>query len=147
MTAALAVAPLAAAPLAANPSSGGSVFSGILPLLLIVVAFYFFVIRPGRNRQRQAQQLQSALQPGQEVMTGSGAYGRVVEIADDSVLLEMAPGVRVRWARGAVSRVLNATGSDVYDASGTPAAEDSTVDLTTHDSTDYPDDPERRPGH
>ena len=142
MTASLAAATLAGAPLAAKQSSGGGAFGLLLPLLLIV-AFYFLLIRPQRNRMKQAQQLQSQVQVGQEVMTTSGLYGRVVALAEDSVVLEVAPGVEMRYARGAVARVITPVEPDEYDVDETPAGApgSTTVDLTDHDN---PDDPERR---
>ncbi len=91
---------------ATSSSSGGSALSALLPLILLGAAFYFLVIRPTRNRQRQATSLQSRLQVGQQVMTTSGMYGRIEALEDDVVVLEPSPGVSLRFARAAVSRVL-----------------------------------------
>lgn len=80
--------------------------SQLLLPLLIVVALYFLFLRPQRNRQRAAQQLANSIQPGQRVVTTAGMYATVVELDDKSVLLEVAPGVEVRYVRQAVSRVV-----------------------------------------
>ena len=61
--------------------------------MLILVAFYLLIIRPQRARAKAAQQLQDSLAPGVEVMTTAGLYGTLTEIRDDSVLLEVSPGV------------------------------------------------------
>ncbi len=85
----------------------GNDLLGLLPLLLIVLFFFLFVIRPARARQREAMQLQSRLAPGQHVMTTSGMFATVVAVEDDAVLLEIGPGVTCRWARPAIGRILD----------------------------------------
>lgn len=79
----------------------------LLPFLLIILVFWFLVIRPARNQQKKLAQTQSSLQVGSEVMLGSGFYGRVVEIGDETLQLELAPGTVVRVARQAVVRVIS----------------------------------------
>ena len=78
----------------------------ILPLLLIVLAFWFLVIRPARKRQQDTARVQSSVDVGTEVMLGSGIYGTVVAVADDTLQLEVAPGTIVKVARQAVGRVI-----------------------------------------
>jgi preprotein translocase subunit YajC len=114
--------------LAAN-SSGGSSFLPLLFILLIFGAMYFLFIRPQQRRNRDLQAMQSRLGPGDEVMTGSGVYGTVTEIdeANGTVDLEISPEVVVRFARGAIARVV------------TPAAHDEVVD-EPEDETDSPTD-------
>lgn len=77
-----------------------------LPFLLIIVVFWFLVIRPARNQQKKLAQTQASVEVGSEVMLGSGFYGRVVEIGDETLQLELAPGTAVRVARQAVVRVV-----------------------------------------
>ena len=84
----------------------------LLPFALILVAFYFLIIRPQRNRARAAAQLQARLAPGAQVMTTAGMYGTVTEVADDAVHLEISPGVTVRFAKAAVGRILTADTTD-----------------------------------
>jgi preprotein translocase subunit YajC len=78
-----------------------------LPLILLVVIFYFLVIRRAQNQQRETRSVQSSLAPGQEIMTTAGLFARVVGVEDDAVLLEVAPGVTNRYARQAVARILS----------------------------------------
>lgn len=80
----------------------------LLPFILILLAFWLLIIRPARNRQRQQSQMQSALAPGQEVMTTSGLHAKVSAVEDDVVVLEVSPGVTMRWAKQAVARILPA---------------------------------------
>jgi preprotein translocase subunit YajC len=81
--------------------------AGLLPLVLVLVVFWLFVIRPARNRQRELAQTQQAIRPGQQVMTSAGLHAGVVSVEDDVVVLEVAPGVHSRYARQAVVRVLD----------------------------------------
>ena len=80
-----------------------------LPLVLIVLVFWFLVIRPTRKRQQQMSSVQSNLGPGTQVMLSSGIFGTVVAVADESVRLEIAPGTTIKVARQAVVRVLEDT--------------------------------------
>lgn len=92
---------------AASGSSGGG--SSLLPLLLLVGLFalmYFMVIRPQSQRRKQMQQLQQQVAVGSSVLTIGGLYGTVVAVDDDSVTLEVAPGITNRYARGAIGKIL-----------------------------------------
>jgi preprotein translocase subunit YajC len=125
----------------------------LLFFALILVAFYFLIIRPQRTRARQAAQLQARLVPGVEIMTTAGLFGRVVEVHDDGLLLEVSPGVQVRFAKAAVGRIVDAedagenddtdaddNAADDNDADGTQAVDtdatgDATVDADQSDVT------------
>lgn len=90
---------------AASKSSSGS----LNILLIIVVLFgvlYFVMIRPQRNRQRKAQEQANAVAPGSRVRTTAGMYATVVGVDGDDVILEVAPGVEVRYVKRAIMQVL-----------------------------------------
>lgn len=100
--------------------------------VLILVAFYLLIIRPQRARAKAAQQLQESLVPGAEVMTTAGLYGTLTEIRDDSVLLEVSPGVTLRFAKAAIGRIVpddaaddEAAGDDPDDAGETRGGSDA----------------------
>jgi len=83
--------------------------SGYFFLIIIVVLFgllYFVTIRPQRNRQRAAQQTQRDIQPGMRVRTTAGMYATVAAVEDQEVVLEVAPGVNVRFLRRAIMDVI-----------------------------------------
>src|ERR1700754_884661 len=108
--------------LAASSSGGGT---GFLPLLMIVVLFavmYFMMIRPQQKRRREAQQMQSTLGPGSEVVTVGGLHGTVVDHDTETVTLEDSPGVHLRLAGQAVARVISAK-NEVPEPASPPAAE------------------------
>ena len=81
--------------------------AGLLPLVLIIVVFYFLLIRPQRNRQREVMRTQSQIAPGQDIITTAGLHATVVAVDEDTVTLETSPGVTSRWARAAVARVVS----------------------------------------
>ncbi len=85
----------------------GSDLGALLPLLLLVAAFVFLVLRPARNRQRQQAALQNSLDVGADVMLTSGVFGTVTWIGDETLEIEIAPDTVVRVHRQAVGKVLS----------------------------------------
>ena len=77
-----------------------------LPLVILFIAFYFFLIRPQTRRQKEHQKLVEDLQKGDEVVTSGGLLGRINEVADSYVKIEVAKGVEVKIQRAAVSTIL-----------------------------------------
>jgi preprotein translocase subunit YajC len=97
-----------------------------MPLLLIVLLFgvmYFMMIRPQQKRRREAQSMQAALGPGDEIVTVGGLHGTVVAIDDDVVTLEISPGVTARYARPAIARVTNQRAAAEEPGPAEPAEE------------------------
>jgi preprotein translocase subunit YajC len=86
-------------------TAGGAAFSWIF-ILLIGAVFYFLLIRPQQRQRRAQQELVRSIEVGDEVITSSGLFGRVVELDDTDVVLEVAPNTRLRFIRGAISRRL-----------------------------------------
>ena len=80
---------------------------GIIPLVLIVLVFWFLVIRPSRKRQQDMSRVQASIEVGAEVMLGSGIYGTVRATADDTIELEVSPGTSMKVARQAIVRVVD----------------------------------------
>jgi preprotein translocase subunit YajC len=94
-------------PLQAAENASGAGLSGLLLPLLLVAAFWFIAIRPARRRQAQQRAVISALSLGDRVITTSGLHGTITGMDDATVLLEIAPGVVVTWARPAVLEVVS----------------------------------------
>ncbi len=82
------------------PQSG--LYSMLLPMILIIVVFYFFMIRPQMKRQKELQKFRSALQKGDKVVTSGGLYGRIDEIKDNIIMLEIAPNIKVKIDKSVV---------------------------------------------
>ncbi|WP_320112362.1 preprotein translocase subunit YajC [Draconibacterium orientale] len=67
-----------------------------LPLLLIIVVFYFFMIRPQVKRQKETRKFRESLQKGDKVVTTGGIYGKVVKIEETAIQLEVAKDVVIK---------------------------------------------------
>ena len=93
----------------AAPGAGGpGPIVTILPFILIFIIMYFMVIRPQQKKAREHQDLLSKLKRNDEVMTSGGIYGKVVDLKETVVTLEVAPNVRIRVHRPQISAVLTA---------------------------------------
>lgn len=89
-------------------------WASLLPFVLIVLVFWFLVVRPARRQQQKLSATQSAVQVGSEVMLGSGIYGTVSAVGDETLELEVAPGTRMKVAKQAVVRVLDVEQHDAH---------------------------------
>ena len=70
---------------------------------LLMVVFYFFMIRPQQKKAKDARKFRESLQKGSKVVTIGGIHGKVVELSDTTVLLEVDNGVKLRFERSAIS--------------------------------------------
>ena len=86
-------------------------------LVLMVGAFYMLLWRPQQRRMAMVRALQTQLQQGDEVLTTSGIYARVVRLGEDDAEIEVAPGTVMRVARGAIGQVVTPPGES-FDAHG-----------------------------
>ena len=77
----------------------------LLPLVGIALLFWLFIIRPASRRQKELSRMQSSLEQGDEVVLTPGVYGTVRQLEDDHVLVEIAAGVVIKVARGAIGTI------------------------------------------
>ena len=75
-------------------------------LIILVVAFYFLLIRPQRQRTKTQQDLLGNLQRGDEILTVGGIYGRVKDVGGDSLIITISSGVDVKISKSAVAKKL-----------------------------------------
>src|SRR5262252_5646998 len=119
--------------LAATPAkSSGFNPQSLILILVVVVGFYLLMIRPQQRRRQQAQQQQNTVQPGARVRTTAGMYATVVDVDGDDVVLEVAPGVEVRYLRRAIM--------DVVSPSEDSVAEDEVEDEREDEPEDEDED-------
>jgi len=80
----------------------------MLPILAMIVVFYFFVIRPQMNRQKKEKAFQQEMGKGTKVITSSGIHGKVVDLndADNTVTIETGAG-KIKFERSAISLELS----------------------------------------
>ena len=90
----------------AAAASGGSSLSALLPLVLLFVVFYFLLIRPQQKKAKAHKQLVEAVGKGAEVVTFGGLVGKIRELDDNFIDLEIAEGVVVKVERQNISREL-----------------------------------------
>jgi preprotein translocase subunit YajC len=90
---------------AASKSSSSALTFPIL-IVLVFVGFYFLMIRPQRRRQQAVVQQQRTVNPGARVRTTAGMYATVTAVDGDDVVLEVAPGVEVRYLKRAIMEVI-----------------------------------------
>ena len=91
----LSIMLLAASESSATGSSSSS-WSGIFMMVLIFVVFYFFMIRPQSKRQKEVRKFQDSLEAGKHVVTSGGIYGKIKEVKDNIIVLEIADNVRIK---------------------------------------------------
>ncbi|MDZ7841539.1 MAG: preprotein translocase subunit YajC [Gammaproteobacteria bacterium] len=89
--------------------SGGGAGGGLvslLPIVVIFVLFYFLLIRPQQKRQKQHREMVAALSKGDEVVTVGGTLGKITDVGDNFITLEIADGVQVKVQRNAVQSMM-----------------------------------------
>ena len=89
-----------------SAKSGGSSALSLLFPVILVLGFYLLFIRPARTRQRKAMETRTNVAPGVEVVTTAGLIATVVEADDETVTLEIAPGVHSKFLKQAIARVV-----------------------------------------
>jgi preprotein translocase subunit YajC len=89
---------------------GDGMLTGLLPIVLIFVVFWFLLIRPQQKRMKQHKAMIANLRRGDKVVTGGGIIGTVTKVLDEGeVEVEIASDVKVRVARATITDVLNKT--------------------------------------
>jgi preprotein translocase subunit YajC len=79
-----------------------SPLTSLLPLLLIIVVFYFFMIRPQVKKQKELKTYRSSIQKGEKIVTTGGIYGKVTDVKEQTVTVEIAENVRIKIDKNAV---------------------------------------------
>lgn len=87
------------------PTQGGGLIGLLFPILLIVV-FYFLLIRPQTKRAKEHKQMVAALKKGDEVVTGGGVLGRIIEVGDNFLQVEVADGVQLKIQKQSVATLM-----------------------------------------
>lgn len=85
---------------------GGDQYITIIIFVVLIGFFWFFLIRPQQKRQKQHQKMLSAIGKGDEVVTNGGVLGRIKDLDEQFITLEVAPGVDQRVQRQAISAVM-----------------------------------------
>lgn len=94
---------------AAGAPGGAAAFAQFVPLLLVFVIMYFLILRPQQKRMKEHRNMVGALKRGDQVITQGGLIGKVTDVKDEEVTVEIAQGVKVRVVRSTIAQVLNVT--------------------------------------
>jgi preprotein translocase subunit YajC len=111
-----------------SSTKGGFNASYLILIAIVVAGFYLLMIRPQQRRRQMAMQQQSSVQPGARVRTTAGMYATVVDVDGDDVVLEVAPGVEVRYMKRAIM--------DVVSSGEEPEETEETLADSTEDADD-----------
>ena len=90
----------------AQNAGGGDPFLSFLPLIVIFVVFYFILIRPQTKKQKEHQEMINALEIGNEVVTAGGILGKIQEMNENYVNLEISENVTIKIQRQTISSLL-----------------------------------------
>ena len=107
----------------------------ILFILPIVLIGYFLLVRPQQQQVRRQRDLVSSLQVGAEVQTAGGIVGRIIDLDDQFVQLQVGPGTVITFVRGAVQKVISLPDSDAVDL-GVPEPGDQPYGVASIDLSD-----------
>jgi preprotein translocase subunit YajC len=110
--------------------------SGLLILAILLAAFWFILVRPQRSRSREQQQLIHDLEAGDEIVSAGGLYGTIKQIDGEVLHVEIAPGLTVRMARGAIAGIVE---TEEEDEPETPETDPDEPGIRPESR--YPEDP------
>jgi len=99
----LAASLLVSTPAWAADSAPGNGFAQLVPLIIIMVIFYFLLIRPQQKRAKEHRSMVESLSKGDKVITNGGIYGTVMDVKEGFLKVEIADGVRIKIQREAVA--------------------------------------------
>lgn len=88
--------------LMAAPQEGANPLMTFMPLLIIIVIFYFFMIRPQVKRQKELRSFRDSLAKGDKVVTTGGIYGKIVEVKDTYVTMQIDEQVNIKVDKAAI---------------------------------------------
>jgi preprotein translocase subunit YajC len=97
----------------------------LIVVVVLVLIFWLLIVRPQRRRQAEQNALIQSLEVGDEIVTAGGLFGHVKSVADDELLVEIAPGTEVRIARRAVAGIVGPDEEDEEDEGELEAGEET----------------------
>lgn len=83
-------------------AAGGGGLSGMLMIVAMIVIFYFFMIRPQQKKQKEIKKAREAMKNGDKVVTAGGIHGKIKDIADATIMIEVAPGMQIKVDKSSV---------------------------------------------
>ena len=121
-------------------------FTLILPLILVLVFFYFFILRPQNKQKKEIQDMRSGMKPGDEIITIGGFYGIIYAIGEENVTIELLPDYnKALIAKSAISKIVQsadavAAEEDVFEELDEEIIDDNKVVDAEYEEIDEADD-------
>ncbi len=84
-------------------ATGGNPIMSFLPMILILVVFYFFMIRPQMKKAKDHKKYVEELKRGDKVITSAGIHGKIIDMTDTTFLIEVESGAKIRFDKSAIS--------------------------------------------
>ena len=88
---------------------GMDILGSMLPFLLIILVFYFLILRPQQKRQKDKRKLLESVKKGDKVITAGGVHGTVEGVEDNTVLVKIAEGVKVKLEKSSITNIVGLT--------------------------------------
>ncbi len=97
------------------PADITSGWTSMIPMVLIFVVFYFLLIRPQEKKRKAQEQLVGGVKKGEDIITSSGIYGRVIKLDDsnNTAEIEIAPNVQIKIMKTAISDIISRKKEDI----------------------------------
>ena len=117
---------LQAAGAAPSASATGSLIGSFLPIVLIFVVFYFFLIRPQNKKQKETQKMLDALKKGDKIITIGGIHGTISSVHEKTVIVKVDDNTKIEFSRNAIASVI----VDKVEKEAKSAKDDKKADKT-----------------
>lgn len=125
---------LMAAPAANGASQTGSMMTTFITFGLIILVFYFLIIRPQKKKEKEAKAMINAIQKGDKIVTIGGIRGTVVAVKEDVVTVKVDDNAKIDFSKGAISSVISKKGSKSSEPSSEPAKKNAAKKSVTKKS-------------
>ena len=91
--------------MASDPAAGGSMGATLITFVLIILIFYFLIIRPQKKRDKEAKAMIDAMKKGDKVVTIGGIHGTIVAVREQTVVVTVDDSARIEFSKSAISTV------------------------------------------
>lgn len=96
-----------------SPQSAGDIIYMLAPFILIIVVFYWLILKPQQKKQREMSDLRTNLKKGDRVITSSGIYGTVMQIDENTAILRIADNAKIKILKNAIIALESETGNKI----------------------------------
>jgi preprotein translocase subunit YajC len=111
---------------AAGTGGSGNLLSTFLPFILIIVIFYFLIIRPQNKKQKETQKMLAAIKKGDKIITIGGVHGVISTVRESSVVVKVDDTTKIEFSRSAIATVAEAGRAEKIEDKTDEKAADTT---------------------